>query len=173
MVANDNTYISYSQLANPQKEAYDGSLIRRQISQTFNAESKCWDHPFLFLWPIGTWAHSRQIIWRNFNDHAFVVLISPNWVPGQPTNISDSKLQFSRLYFKNTVESWYKGHLHLHSFQVFLKNNLENSNLCTEAIPGTRRVHLQPFPRLPAPALPSSQKYTHYYTISLKFWCRP
>ncbi len=36
-----------SRLPNPQKEACQGSLIQHQISQTFNAESECWDHPFL------------------------------------------------------------------------------------------------------------------------------
>ncbi len=37
----------YSRLASPQKEAFYGCLIRRKISQTINAESECWDHPFL------------------------------------------------------------------------------------------------------------------------------
>ncbi len=36
-----------------------GIIIRRQISQTFNAECECWDHPHLENWCCGEvpWSH--------------------------------------------------------------------------------------------------------------------
>ncbi len=45
---------------------WDGVPMGHKNKQIFSQLYIC-----LLLWPIGTEAHYRQIVWRNLNDHAF------------------------------------------------------------------------------------------------------
>ena len=83
----------FSRFTKPQKEAYYGSLMAQQISQTLNAVSECWDHPFSenqCCWTSGPkviiQANIKQSLHlKSIKFYCVVVLNLKNLISGQPT----------------------------------------------------------------------------------------